>query len=138
MGVEVKDGNSAPFQESQCQVIFSVLGVPQPSDWEGLESLPEYDKIRGWRSGYPTKSVLREVRGLASRRLALCCSGTPSRSQTVSKMMGSSRKLSPEAFDLLEKLLALGKAVRNVCVPCFCDCFLQIHQSVLLPRKRLR
>jgi hypothetical protein len=65
MGVEVKDGNSAPFQESQCQVIFSVLGVPQPSDWEGLESLPEYDKIRGWRSGYPTKSVLREVRGLA-------------------------------------------------------------------------
>jgi hypothetical protein len=86
MGVEVKEG-SAPFQESQCQVIFSVgdsghccgmvpthvilkrmlvllqvLGVPQPSDWDGLESLPEYDKIRGWRSGYPTKSVLREVR----------------------------------------------------------------------------
>lgn len=92
--------------------LSQMLGVPQVGEWEGLESLPEYGKIRGWRSGFPSKSMLREVCVEHDAQFCnfLFVSFVLNQYVTTNlKIGGSSRaKVSPDALDLLEKLLALG------------------------------
>lgn len=85
-GVE-DQSKGAPFQESQCRVVFNVgcgctsvvlnvaprldvvlwvcmqvLGLPDRAHWLGVDKYPEYPRIRGWKSGFPRKSMLKEVR----------------------------------------------------------------------------
>ena len=59
-GEEVK-GKGAPFQESQCQTIFKVLGVPSEARWPGVSHLLHYPRISGWNHGYPSESMLRNA-----------------------------------------------------------------------------
>lgn len=35
----------SPYQFSQLDKMFSILGFPMPKDWEGLKMLPEYGKL---------------------------------------------------------------------------------------------
>ncbi|OQR98773.1 serine/threonine protein kinase [Thraustotheca clavata] len=44
VGKEV-EGSGAPFQKDQCDKIFKILGMPTPQTWEGIENLPEYEKM---------------------------------------------------------------------------------------------